>query len=179
MAIVVGEDRHDDANRDERYTDPRNADVREHPRWSARRLVLGTLMHFHTTAADSGGAMSGVEQSMRAGFSPPRHVHADQDGLNYVLQGELAVEVAGQVRVVKAGEAAFLPRAQEHSFRATVDSRILGVTTPGGADEFYAENGVPAARLELPDPAPPNIQRLVATARARAIEIVGPPMDGS
>jgi len=50
------------------------------------------------------------------------------------------------------------------------------VTTPGGSDEFYAENGAPAARRELPAPEPIDIGRIIQSASKRQVEHLGPPL---
>jgi len=142
------------------------------------RWFLGTRMHFHATADDTGGALTVVEQEMPEGFSPPRHVHAHEDGVLFVLEGALTVEIGAERRTVKASESVVLPKGVPHTFRAQVPSRILEVSTPGGADGFYVENGIPAERAGLPIPSPPDIPRLVESARRRDVEIVGPPMDG-
>jgi len=141
------------------------------------RWFLGTLMHFHVRGADSAGAFSVVEQTMPEAFSPPRHVHAHEDGILYVLDGAITVDVGGEQRLLRAGESAFLPRGVAHTFRADCPSRILEVTSPGGIDAFYTENGEPAERLELPMPAPPDIAHLVQTAKRCHVEIVGPPLE--
>lgn len=144
-----------------------------HDRW-----FLGTSMRFHATGAGTGGALSVVEQLMPAGFSPPRHVHANEAGVIVVLEGELTVEVGDEQRTLRASESAFLPRGVPHTFRARVPSRILEVTTPGGIDAFYDENAVPAEHAGLPEPTPPDLRRLAETARRRQVEIVGPPLEG-
>jgi quercetin dioxygenase-like cupin family protein len=142
------------------------------------RWFLGTHMHFHATAKDSGGAVTVVEQTMAEGFSPPRHVHAHESAVIVVLEGALTVEIGGEQRKVHASESVFLPRGIPHTFRADAPARILEVTTPGGIDTFYSENGVPAEHGGLPEPAAPDLQRLTASARRRDIEILGPPLDG-
>lgn len=142
------------------------------------RWFLGTSMHFHATAEETGGALTVVEQVMPEGFSPPRHVHAREDGVIYVLEGVLVVEIGTERRTVHKSESIFLPKGIPHTFRAQVPSRILEVSTPGGIDAFYVENGVAAENHGLPDPKAPDIPRLVETARRREVEIIGPPLDG-
>jgi quercetin dioxygenase-like cupin family protein len=100
------------------------------------RWFLGTLMRFHATRDDTGGAFSIVEQTMPAGFSPPRHVHANEDGAIYVLEGRLTVEVGDRKVTVGPGEVAVLPRGAAHTFLAAAPSRILEITTPGGSSGF-------------------------------------------
>ena len=140
------------------------------------RWFLGTLMQFHVTGEDSQGVLTAVEQLMPKGFSPPRHVHAREAALIYVLDGTVTVDVGGDLRTVHASQCAFLPQGVPHTFRSEETSRILEVTLPGGVDGFYAENSVPAERPELPPAGPLDIPRLTATAKARQIDIIGPPM---
>jgi quercetin dioxygenase-like cupin family protein len=149
----------------------------QHPLDPARdRWFLGTLMRFHATRAETGGAVSVVEQRAPAGFSPPLHVHANEDAVLVVLEGALTVQVGDVRRTLLPSESVFLPRRVPHTFRADVPSRILEVTTPGGSDEFYAENGVPAARRELPPAEPIDMARLTRSANARNMEHLGPPL---
>jgi quercetin dioxygenase-like cupin family protein len=140
------------------------------------RWFLGTLMRLHATSAETGGALSVVEQRAPAGFSPPLHVHAREDAVVIVLEGSLTVQIGDERRRLGPSESAFLPRRVPHTFRADVPSRIIEVTTPGGSDEFYADNGVPAARRELPAPEPIDIERIGRSASQRHIEHVGPPL---
>lgn len=140
------------------------------------RWFLGTYMRFAVTSGESGGALSVVEQRAPAGFSPPLHVHAHEDGLMVVLEGELTVQVGDRRQVVRPGESAFLPRGVPHSFLVNAASRILEVLTPGGFEEFYRENGEPARTHGLPPTCVPDTARLVATAKERGVETLGPPM---
>lgn len=88
----------------------------------------------------------------------------------------LTVAIGGERRRVGPGGCALLPRGVPHMFRAEAPSRILEITTPGGIDGFYAENGAPAERLSLPEPASPDMARLVRTAKTLEVEILGPPL---
>ena len=144
------------------------------------RWFLGTLMHFHVRGADSGGRMSVTEQVARRGFSPPVHVHAREEGMMYVLEGELSVVVGDERRTVRAGEAIFLPRDVPHSFFVESERvRLLEVSTPGGADEFYRSCGTPAGAADLPPPAPPSPETLAlvdVNARSHGTTLLGPPL---
>lgn len=56
-----------------------------------------------------------VESTWTPHGSPPqRHFHPTQDELFEVLEGELTVEVAGEARVVTAGEHVEVPRDSVH-----------------------------------------------------------------
>jgi hypothetical protein len=50
-----------------------------------------------------------------------------------------------------------------------------GIGSPGKVAGFFAEVGEPAAAAELPPPAAPDVERVVAVATRHDIEIVAPP----
>src|SRR5687767_8220345 len=90
----------------------------QHPLDPARdRWFLGTLMRFHATKAETGGAVSVVEQRAPAGFSPPLHVHANEDAVLVVLEGALTVQVGDVRRRLLPSESVFLPRRDRKSTR--------------------------------------------------------------
>jgi hypothetical protein len=72
----------------------------------------------------------------------------------------------------------FLPRGVPHGFSVSkaAPGRALLVLAPGGGfDDFVASLGDPAARLELPEPVPPDPARIVEIAAAHGIDILPPP----
>ncbi len=76
--------------------------------------------------------------SITAGADVARHRHHN-DEVWHVLDGELEVTVAGEVRVLRAGEAAVVPPNVEHAARAITDCRAIVADHPvrhtvGGID---------------------------------------------
>lgn len=51
---------------------------------------------------------------------------------------------------------------------------MLVASTPGGFENFVAEMGEPATQPALPEPAPPNMEKLIALAAKYKIDILGP-----
>jgi quercetin dioxygenase-like cupin family protein len=137
---------------------------------------LGTLMRVHHRGRETDGRFTVVEQVAPVGFSPPRHVHEVEDTLMVVLEGRLTVVVGDQRRTVSRGESVFLPRGVPHTFRVDEAVRLLEIGTPGGFEEFYADNAEPAAALELPPAAVPDIERLGRTAAQHRTPLLGPPL---
>ncbi len=77
------------------------------------------------------------------GPSPPRHVHAAEDETSAVLSGRhrLWIEGEGEGFEVGPGEAAFVPRGADHTFRIVGEEtgRHPVLLTPGGVEGFFAE----------------------------------------
>jgi unsaturated pyranuronate lyase len=76
--------------------------------------------------------------TIAAGASVHPHRHAN-DEVWHILDGEVEATVGGQVRRLRAGQAAVVPPDVEHSVRAVTDSRAIVVDSPtrdvvGGVD---------------------------------------------
>jgi mannose-6-phosphate isomerase-like protein (cupin superfamily) len=119
-----------------------------------------------------------IEEEAEQGDMPPLHVHHDHDEVFYVLSGRLSIHLPGSRIELGAGQAAFAPRENPHTYRVESEggARWLVATTSGEFAAFVAEMAVPAqgdgyAPAEVL-PAPADL----AAAGARAgIEVLGPP----
>ena len=113
-----------------------------------------------------------------AGYAPPMHRHLVEDESFYIIAGTALFESDGERFTVQRGDFVFLPQGSTHTFLAGPDEpfRCLVITVPAGFETFAAEAGAPAARRELPEPAPIDAQELAGIAPRHNIEIVGPPL---
>jgi quercetin dioxygenase-like cupin family protein len=129
---------------------------------------LGALIQIRAGADATGGRLAIVEHYAERGSASPVHCHTLDDETFLVLEGELRVEVDGQVRAAGAGAAAFLPRGLPHAFVVTSpQARYLTIHTPAGFDQFAVAAGTSVGAT---DPA-----TLAAMAAEYGIEILGPP----
>ena len=121
---------------------------------------------------ESGGAMSIVDSESPAGSGPPRHVHAREDEVFVVLTGECEFWLEGQTFRKGPGEAAFIPRGQEHTFRVVGDkaSRHLVILTPGGFEGFFADMARGGFRI------PEDMEQVGASAARHNLRFTGPPL---
>jgi mannose-6-phosphate isomerase-like protein (cupin superfamily) len=73
-----------------------------------------------------------AEASIPVGGATARHRHARTEELYYVVQGRGWVEIEGEGREVKSGDAILIPAGQAHkiSNRGTEDLRILCCCAP-------------------------------------------------
>ena len=67
---------------------------------------------------------------------PESHVHADEDDVFYVLDGELTFDVGHGEVAAPAGTFVLVPPGVKHTFRNALDrpTRVLNIHTPAGFD---------------------------------------------
>jgi mannose-6-phosphate isomerase-like protein (cupin superfamily) len=92
------------------------------------------------TGDDTDGAFSLFEE-VPPMVDTPLHVHANDDELFYVLDGEHVITVGGREFTVGPGGLVFAPRGIPHAQRRVVPGvgRLLVQTTPAGIDGFFRE----------------------------------------
>lgn len=142
---------------------------------------LGNLMVVKATAASTNGAYGLLESWVRAGSSPPLHVHHREDETFWILEGSLTVRCGDEIFTAGPGSYVFLPRGVPHTFRVEGDApaHMLTMLTPGGGEAFFVEGGRPAESATLPPPARPGLVRLERVAHEFGSEFVGPPLAAS
>ncbi|MCE2652861.1 MAG: cupin domain-containing protein [Planctomycetaceae bacterium] len=103
------------------------------------------------STASTGGAWCAFEVTLGPGEGVPLHVHARDDEMHYVLEGEIDFQCGDQVFAAQAGAMASLPRGIPHAVRnrSAAPARFLTLFFPGGFDDFVAELN----RLRLADAA--------------------------
>jgi quercetin dioxygenase-like cupin family protein len=135
-------------------------------------MFFGGLTTLKATSADTDGKLMLTENVAPRGVGSPLHVHHREDEWFYVLEGELTVWRDGEVVRAGAGDFVFGPRDVPHTFIVSSDeAHFLLATTPADFEGFIrtlaAPVGTPAA--------PPEMERIMATAAEYGIEILGPP----
>jgi quercetin dioxygenase-like cupin family protein len=145
---------------------------RAEPLW-----FVDNLVYVRIDGSASGGAVAVCDSRGARGSMPPLHVHRRDDESFYVIEGELALFVAGERLTLGAGQAAFAPRDVPHSYRVEAEqARWLTITTPAGFDSFVREVAERAPADELPPAGRPQDPALLGQAAAKVgIEILGPP----
>jgi quercetin dioxygenase-like cupin family protein len=148
-----------------------------------RRLwIVGDTLTFKATAAQTGGSLMAVEVLAAPGGGPPPHVHAGEDELWYVLDGEFEILMGEETMRASAGAFAFVPRGTLHRFENVSDtpSRVLILFTPGGFEGFFFEAGLPVVEGESAPPlGPEEIERSREAAIRYGMEVEWPQQAGS
>ncbi len=143
------------------------------------RWFLDTWMKVLCDGESTGGALSVIDWRGGAGFSPPLHVHHDEDTAMFVVEGHLTVRVGDAEQVCGPGQLAWLPRDVSHTFRVDSETaRYIEMITPAGFEQFHVDGGRQVTGdAFLPEPTPLDVPALVAHAAEHNCDIIGPPMD--
>ena len=138
------------------------------------RRFLGLPTWIRAGGAETGGALSLIEQVIPPGFESPWHIHSDEDESFYVIEGRIEVVVEARAVTLAAGDYAFGPRGIAHGFRilGSEPARILLMTTGGAFAEFIREASDPAETA--PAAGEPDLPRLIAAAGRHGLAILGP-----
>ena len=103
---------------------------------------LPVLRITHKVTAESfGGAFTIVEVGLPPGEMIPPHTHAREDECAFVLEGELTLDVGGEVVVAPVGSFVVKPRGVYHALcnTGTVPARFLEFHIPGEFENYYDE----------------------------------------
>jgi mannose-6-phosphate isomerase-like protein (cupin superfamily) len=116
--------------------------------------LLDILWVVHATGEQTHGRYSIIEQWMPHGVGPPPHVHAFEDEVFWVMEGEMTAEVGGKTLVLGPGAMGHIPRNTVHAFKVTSKEvcHVLNYYTPAGFEQALVGCARPAARRELPPP---------------------------
>ncbi len=116
----------------------------------------GCDARFLAWSEETGGGFSLVEHPIPPrSLCAPLHRHAGVDEYSFVLEGRMGALLGEEVVYAEAGELAFKPRDQWHTFWNAGDepARILEVISPGGFEHFFAELSAGLATGEIDFPA--------------------------
>jgi quercetin dioxygenase-like cupin family protein len=142
---------------------------------------LSTTVRFLVSCEDCADGISVLESHAPEGDSPPLHVHASEDEIFHVLDGELRIRAGEDELRLGPGESAVAPRGVPHTYRVeSPEARWLVITARGDFERFVRALSRPAERDGLPPqgtPTPEQVAQLAATAAAHGIELVGPPLE--
>jgi quercetin dioxygenase-like cupin family protein len=102
----------------------------------------GTTVIVAAGKQDTAGFFALLDYELAPGFpGAPPHVHRDEDGGIYVLEGQLLVCLGETERIVGPGEFIFLPRGVAHAERncGTEPVRFLALLVPAGFEQFFCD----------------------------------------
>jgi mannose-6-phosphate isomerase-like protein (cupin superfamily) len=108
---------------------------------AGERLVFGDVtVLIRASAETTGGAFTLIEE-IPPMVDTPLHVHAREDEMFYVLEGEHVVRCGDREFHLGPGGVVFLPRGIPHSQRRVVpgEGRLLVLTSPAGFEGFFRQ----------------------------------------
>jgi mannose-6-phosphate isomerase-like protein (cupin superfamily) len=108
-----------------------------------KTLDLGVVgVRFLVWGEESGGGFSLVEHPIPPRqLAAPLHRHSREDEYSFVLEGRLGALLGEEVVYAEAGDLAFKPRDQWHTFWNPDDTpcRILEIISPAGFEHYFDE----------------------------------------
>ena len=118
-------------------------------------VVMGDHQRILLSGKDTNQQFTLLEQLNEPGTGIPRHVHSREDEVFHVQEGEVEFEVDNAVKVLQAGELAYVPKGVPHSFKVVGNStaRVLLSIFPAGIEDMFHE------LAQLP-PGPPDFARI-------------------
>ncbi len=141
--------------------------------------MLGTLTIIKASGEETDGSFSMSEQLAPPGFSPPKHVHPEDDELFYVLSGRVTFEIDDERITATPGSTVYAPHGIPHSYLIEEETRVLIMVFKPGFEQFFAEVGRPAESWTIPteEPTEEEVAKVSDIAEQYGFEIVGPPMN--
>jgi quercetin dioxygenase-like cupin family protein len=143
---------------------------------------LHFLNHRATIKVRGGGSgrFSVVEFEAARGIGPPLHVHADEDELFLVHDGEVTFHQGSNRWTLGAGGVAYLPATLPHTFQVrSTTARYTCVTASHAGsptfDRMVAALGETVAEPSLPVPGYVDATQVADVCRQFGIEVIGPP----
>jgi quercetin dioxygenase-like cupin family protein len=138
-------------------------------RWMGQTRTL-----FLATGATTQDGFALVDETAVRGEEIPLHRHPDDDESFYVLDGEITFFVDGQPGITaRPGTFLHVPGGTVHGFRIASDTARYLILTTARHGEFYRAISVPARADGLPDSHDVDWDRVMATAQAFGIEVMG------
>ena len=109
------------------------------PHSESERLSFGDGTVLIKISTETTGGVFSVFEELPPLLDTPLHVHAREDELYYVLEGEHIFQRGEEEMRVDAGETIFLPRGVPHAHRRVIPGHghLLGIVTPGGFEGFF------------------------------------------
>ncbi len=101
--------------------------------------VLSDQLRLMLRSADSPSQMSAMVVEVPPGGFVPPHTHGKEEEGYFVLEGELALNIADQTRTLAAGDFGHVPPRTVHGYAnpGTVPVRFLAWIVGGPIDQFF------------------------------------------
>ena len=135
------------------------------------RAPVGGPVLIKAGTETTGGTFALLEVTWPPLEGPPLHVHAREDEMWWVLEGDWRFRMDNETHRVRPGSFAFVPRGVTHSFQnvGQTPARILVMFTPSGMDRFFEQQSELAPGRDDPE-------AYDAIAQNNWMRVTGPPL---
>lgn len=138
-----------------------------------KHWVISDHLTFKLTGNDTAGRFTLAINRTSPQSGPPPHMHANEDEIFYVIEGEFALVLGETSFTAGPGHAVFLPRGVMHRFMniSGRPGKLLLLTNPAGFENFVAAAGYPDINGQKPGFGPAQRQRLMWAAQKHGIDV--------
>jgi len=141
-------------------------------RFNEKTALGGTSPNdIKVSSKDTNGDLTVFEYTGNEKGGPPLHVHANQDEIFFILDGEYLFQVGDDRHNLKAGDTIFLPRKVPHAFAQLTDKgKMFFLFQPSGKmEDFFRTLGALTG--------PPTPEAGAKIFHDHDMEVVGPPLN--
>ena len=141
-------------------------------RFKEKTQIGGTSPNdIKVSSKDTDGNLTIFEYTGNEKGGPPLHVHANQDEVFFIIEGEYLFQVGEDKHHLKAGDTIFLPRAVPHTFaQLTEKGKTFFLFQPSGKmEDFFRTMGALNG--------PPNPAQGAKIFEDHDMQVVGPPLE--
>jgi quercetin dioxygenase-like cupin family protein len=143
-----------------------------------RISVLGEIIDFKVTGAETAGALSVIELTSFPHNGPPPHIHHREDESFFVIEGRFSFLLGNRTAEGNPGSFFRVPKGTVHTYQniSTGPGKALVILTPAGFEKLFAEMADPEVNPKGPSgpPNPETIARLMSLAPKYGLEIKAP-----
>jgi len=140
--------------------------------------VLGEIMEFKVTGAETSGLLCVVELTSFPHNGPPPHIHHREDESFYVIDGKFSFLLENRTIEANPGSFCHVPKGTLHTYQniGTKPGRALVILTPAGFEKFWTEIADPVVNVAGPSGPPDHetIGRLMSLAPKYGLEVKAP-----
>ncbi|MBU2961410.1 cupin domain-containing protein [Citreicella sp. C3M06] len=141
--------------------------------------VLNILLKFHAFPEEVDGKYCLVECLVPVGAGAPPNHHAGETEGFFILEGQVAFNIAGEDRLAGPGDFVAIPDGAMHAFQAIGDgpARLLILNAPGQMHKaFFTGIGtaLPDTQTTLPEPSKPDLAAVLKVAQQVGMTIPAP-----
>ena len=98
-------------------------------------------MIYKVLPEDTGGALAVVEHPIEPGRLVRPHMHAREDEISYIVEGEIGVRIGDREIIAGPGTWVFKPRGIMHTFwnAGPKPARLIEIISPGAFAPYFEE----------------------------------------
>jgi quercetin dioxygenase-like cupin family protein len=135
--------------------------------------VMGQHVTLKLCNRDTDGNACVCEGSVTPGTGIPKHAHAREDELFYVLEGTCQFVLDGQSILAGPGTLVHVPKGAMHGFSNPGSNpvRFVNIHTPGGFEDFFLECGVECTDRANPPTEPIDVPRALEVMKRHGMTL--------